>query len=53
MDKSSFQDDIRHNLEIDGIPYQLEEDYDRSIDGIDNLGFTHKKRSEERRVGKE
>lgn len=43
LNKESFEDNIEHNLEVEGIPYQLDLEYDRSTDGVDTLLFVHNK----------
>lgn len=43
LNKASYLDNQNHDLDIPGIPNNLDVNYDRSADGIDTLGFVHKK----------
>jgi len=43
LNKQSYLANNNHDLEIAGIPHNLDVPYSRSSDGIDILGFVHKK----------
>ena len=43
LDKQSFMNGRENLLDVPGVPYQLDFDYDRATDGVDTLMFAHQK----------